>query len=139
MQLRTAVHGHASHALGDVIRKSRLAYRGKAETEVRPPTRQSEFFLLCIPVRLLAIPWRILFYSIHHSMCMRGKLRVVSDWLINVSFKFYSRIATPFEKGGAIVEKIRIGSFQQFSPCYLIENRHPFCAILYPDITWPTV
>ena len=31
---------------------------------------------------------------------MRGKLLVVSDWLINGSLKFYSRIATPFAKGG---------------------------------------
>ena len=39
-------------------------------------------------------------------MRMRGKLLVVSDWLINGSLKFYSRIAPPFAKGGAIVEKI---------------------------------
>ena len=40
---------------------------------------------------------------------MRGKLLVVSDWLINGSLKFYSRIAPPpFAKGGgANVEKIR--------------------------------
>ena len=33
---------------------------------------------------------------------MRGKLLVVSDWLINGSLKFYSRIAPPppFAKGG---------------------------------------
>ena len=40
-------------------------------------------------------------------MCMRGNLLVVSDWLINSSLKFYSRIAPPFAKGGAIVEKIQ--------------------------------
>ena len=42
-------------------------------------------------------------------MCMRGKLLVVSDWLINGSLKLHSIIATPFAKGGAIVEKIRRG------------------------------
>ena len=46
---------------------------------------------------------------------MRGKLLVVSDRLINGSLKFYSRIATPFAKGGAIVEKIPLKyKFQRF-------------------------
>ena len=41
-------------------------------------------------------------------MSIQGKLLVVSDWLINCSLKFYSRIAPPFAKGGgAIVEKIQ--------------------------------
>ena len=36
---------------------------------------------------------------------MRGKLLVVSDWLINGSLKFYSRIATPFAKGGQLLKR----------------------------------
>ena len=35
---RTAVHGHASHPLWDVIRKLRAGYRGKA----RPLARQGQ-------------------------------------------------------------------------------------------------
>ena len=36
---------------------------------------------------------------------MRGKLLVVSDWLINGSLKFYSRIATRFAKGGQLLKR----------------------------------
>ena len=35
---QTAVHGHASHPLWDVIRKQRAGYRGEA----RPPARQGQ-------------------------------------------------------------------------------------------------
>ena len=42
-------------------------------------------------------------------MSIHGYSLLVSDWLINHSLKFYSRIAPAFAKGwggGAIVEKI---------------------------------
>ena len=36
---------------------------------------------------------------------MRGKLLVVSDWLINGSLKFYSRIAPLLQKGGQLLKR----------------------------------
>ena len=36
---------------------------------------------------------------------MRGKLLVVSDWLINGSLIFYPTIATPFAKGGQLLKR----------------------------------
>ena len=64
----------------------RLSRRSRDACIALPPTRQLIFFSLFIPVRLVAIQWRILFYSIQHSMCMRGKLLVVSNWSINGPF-----------------------------------------------------
>ena len=36
---------------------------------------------------------------------MREKLLVVSDWLINSSLKFYSRIAPLLQKGGQLLRR----------------------------------
>ena len=62
-QLRTAVHGHASHALWDVIRKSRVGYRGEAAKRANRPASW-KFFSLCIPIKLIALAWRTLFYPV---------------------------------------------------------------------------
>ena len=73
------------HALWDVIRKSRVGYRGEA----RPSTRQSEI-LFALYSNSANCP----------SMAHFTESLVVSDWLINRSLKFYSRIGPPFAKGG---------------------------------------
>ena len=41
-------------------------------------------------------------------MSRRGKLLVVSDWLINWSLKFYSSIAFPFAKGGQLLKRFSL-------------------------------
>ena len=50
-------------------------------------------------MRLITIAWRNLFFTNYHSMRVRVKLLVISDWLMNSLLKGYSRIPH-FAKGG---------------------------------------
>ena len=62
--LRATVHCHASHALWDVTKKSGVRYHDESTMRAKSAHRPDSWklFLICVPIRLINITWRVSFY-----------------------------------------------------------------------------
>ena len=68
-------------------------------------------------------------------MSIHGKLLLVSDWLINCSLKFYSRIALPFAKEGQLLKRSnkrrKNACFKFLRLLRIISNMYTCCIRFY--------